>query len=195
MRQTPGIRRMVPLCLGLLMAAAATGCGELDPSDGDQGVHSLLVTVNGLASINGLSSTNGLATGNGLSTTNGLGTSNGLSSTNGLMTTADGRNTVAYLVRCALAAGTSIVKKDQYGNSYTFPGEMGLATQWRDNTCDGACQERISSCMLAHVNTAGVHIPLWVVSEDPSVGWGLNSLYPNQAGSVFGNIFVKGAHG
>ena len=49
--------------------------------------------------------------------------------------------------------------------------------------------------MLAHINTAGVHIPLWVVSLDPSIGWTLSSGYPNQEGSFFGNIFTPGAHG
>lgn len=192
MTKHSGVRRLVPACLGLLLSAA--GCAEMDETP-DEGAHSMLSTTNGLASINGLSTTNGLGTANGLSTTNGLGTSNGLSTTNGLMTSSDGRNTVSYLVRCALAAGTTLVKKDQYGNSYTFNGVLGLAPQWKDSACDTACQERISSCMLAHINTAGVHIPLWVVSQDASVGWGLSSLYPNQEGSFFGNIFVTGAHG
>src|SRR5262249_22181895 len=67
-----------------------------------------------------------------------------------------------------------------------------------------------------HVNTAGVHIPLYMVSQGvlggtygtglpgapdagvvnpPSVGWGLNADYPNQEGSFFGNLFILGGHG
>jgi hypothetical protein len=49
--------------------------------------------------------------------------------------------------------------------------------------------------MIAHVNTAGAHIPLWVVAQNPNVGWGLDESYPNQEGTFFGNIFTLGAHG
>ena len=42
--------------------------------------------------------------------------------------------------------------------------------------------------MLAHVNTAGVHIPLWIVGQAASVGWGQNPSYPNQEGTFFGDI-------
>src|SRR6266478_1385817 len=90
-----GVSRMVLVCLAPL-AVAAVGCGELPNDETDESAHSLLKTVNGLTVINGLATTNGL------------------------MTTADGRNTVAYLVRCALPAGTTLVKKDQYGVSYSF---------------------------------------------------------------------------
>jgi hypothetical protein len=44
--------------------------------------------------------------------------------------------------------------------------------------------------MLAHVNTAGVHIPIWLVSQTlTSIGWGQSPNYPNQEGTFFGNIF------
>jgi hypothetical protein len=49
--------------------------------------------------------------------------------------------------------------------------------------------------MLAHINTAGIHIPLWIVAQNPTVGWQTSPDYPNQEGSFFGNIFVTGAHG
>jgi hypothetical protein len=111
------------------------------------------------------------------------------------MTTASGRNTVEYLVKCALPANAILVKKDQYGVSYSFKGLFGLAPEWQNSACTTGCQERVSACMLAHVNTAGVHIPLWMVSADRSVGWQLNPAFPNQEGSFFGNIFVTGAHG
>jgi hypothetical protein len=48
---------------------------------------------------------------------------------------------------------------------------------------------------MAHINTAGVHVPLWVTAQPTYVGWGLNPEYPNQEGSFFGNIFITGAHG
>jgi hypothetical protein len=72
---------------------------------------------------------------------------------------------------------------------------LGLAPAWKTGACDTTCQEYISACMIAHINTAGVHIPLWIVAQHPAVGWGLDPGYPNQEGSFFGNIFVTGAHG
>jgi hypothetical protein len=187
-------RLAVPLTF-VSLALGLVGCADMNGSDDIEETHSMLATTNGLGTINGLSSTNGLGTINGLGTANGLGTINGLSSTNGLMTTDPGRTTVAYLVRCALPATVSIVKKDQNGTSYTFTGEAGLAPQWQNGACDGDCQETISACMLAHINTAGVHIPLWMVAQNPSVGWTLSPQYPNQEGSFFGNIFTMGSHG
>ena len=102
-----------------------------------------LASNNGLAMINGLSLTNGLSgnglSGNGLSG-NGLSgnglllnplASTGLASNTGLMTTASGRTTVAYLVKCALPSGHSITKKDQNGVSYTFPGAIGAGAAGR----------------------------------------------------------------
>jgi hypothetical protein len=111
------------------------------------------------------------------------------------MTTADGRTTVSYIVRCAMSAGTSITKQDQNGVSYTFAGSLGFAPQWATGVCDDNCQEYISACLMAHVNTAGIHVPLFVVSQAPSVGWSLSADYPNKEGSFFGNLFTLGAHG
>jgi hypothetical protein len=188
-------RRAVLPVTSASLALLLVGC--VDPNSGEGGVeevHSMLSTTNGLATVNGLSTHNGL-TSNGLNTVNGLATVNGLSSTTGLMTTDAGRATVGYLVRCALAAGVTITKRDQNGTTYSYSGELGLAPQWQTGSCDTDCQETISACMLAHINTAGVHIPLWVVAQDPSVGWSLSPAYPNQEGSFFGNIFLPGAHG
>ena len=111
------------------------------------------------------------------------------------MTTAGGRTTVQYLVRCALPMGQTVTKKDQNGVTYTFAGGLGLAPQWKDGACDTVCQEYVSACMMAHINTAGVHVPLWVVAQPTNVGWNLDPEYPNQEGSFFGNIFLTGAHG
>ena len=48
----------------------------------------------------------------------------------------------------------------------------------------------MSACLLAHVNTSGVHIPIWLDSEG-AIGWGQSTSYPYQEGSFFGNIFVN----
>ena len=184
----------------LALAATLGACqpGDLDPAASTEDA---LATTNGLSMINGLSMTNGLS-GNGLSG-NGL-SGNGLSgngllmnplktgilSTGTMMNSTDGRATMGYIVRCALATGKTITAKDSNNVSYSFPGAIGTAPEWETGTCGTTCQERMSACLLAHVNTSGVHIPIWLDSEG-AIGWGQNTSYPYQEGSFFGNIFVN----
>ncbi len=143
------------------------------------------LTMNGLT-MNGLTM-NGL-TMNGL-TMNGLGTVDGLSSTSGLMTTAGGRDIVKYMVKCALPAGQSLTKQDQNGVSYDFPGAIGVAPEAVTGSCDLDCQEKVSACMLAHVNNSGAHIGIWMVGPDAAIGWGSSPSFPYQEGAYFGNLF------
>ena len=142
------------------------------------------LTMNGLT-MNGLTM-NGL-TMNGL-TMNGLNTVDGLSSTAGLMTTAGGRDIVKYMVKCALPAGQTLTKQDQNGVSYDFPGAIGVAPEAM-TSCNIDCQEKISACMLAHVNNSGAHIGIWLVGADTGIGWGSSPSYPYQEGAYFGNLF------
>jgi uncharacterized membrane protein YgcG len=114
---------------------------------------------------------------------------NALSASTYLMNSDSGRSTLSYLVRCALPAGHTITKQDSTGASYSFAGGIGLTPQWETGTCNNDCQQWVSACMLAHVNTAGVHIPIWIVGQDSYLGWGQSSSYPNQEGTFFGNIF------
>ena len=47
--------------------------------------------------------------------------------------------------------------------------------------------------MMAHVNTAGVHVPLWLDSNDPSsAGASTASTIPMQEGTFFGDIIDTG---
>ena len=88
------------------------------------------------------------------------------------MTSAAGRATISYIVRCALPAGRSIVKRDQRNIPYTFTGRLGVAPEWENGACGTDCQELVSACVLAHVNTTGKHIQLWLDSDSPAIGWG-----------------------
>ena len=110
------------------------------------------------------------------------------------MTTDAGRKTIAYLVKCALGAGDTLVKRDQYGTQYTFNGGMGLCPQWKWGGVgtDRSCQNMVSACIMAHINTSGVHVPLWMDSESPKIGWGVSPAYPMQEGTFFGNIIMTG---
>jgi hypothetical protein len=187
--------------------AALTGCTAAALDDGEAPVESVgqeatttpngLTAINGLSAINGLTAINGLMSINGLSAMNGLMTVNGLADANtsaganGLMSTAAGRTTVSYLARCALPPGRNLVKKDKSGVSYTFPGALGFAPAWESGACDADCQANMSACMMAHINTSGQHIALWLDSDNPSIGWGESAAYPFQEGSFFGNLFTS----
>ena len=178
------ITSLTTLCAALALVGCTPSTGATGAAESD------LATVNGLSMINGLSMTNGLSMINGLSMTNGL-AGDGLVSGSDAMNTDAARTTMAYLVRCALPAGVSITKQDADGVSYTFNGQIGVAPSWQWGACDSECQLQVTPCMLAHVNTSGVHIPLWIVGDNSVLGWGLDSDYPYEEGSFFGNIFVS----
>jgi hypothetical protein len=171
-------RRKLRHLIALVGSGIAAGCGALDegasPGGGPAGVESL-ARVDGYA----------------LGAENGLSAINWLSSTVGLMTNPDGRTTAAYIARCALPTGDSLVKADQNGVVYTFPGALGLAPQWKTGACNTSCQEIMSACLMAHVNTAGRHINLWLASPVAALGLGRNFAYPIQESAFFGNLFVS----
>jgi hypothetical protein len=176
--------------LAVVVSALAAGCAEMpeDQSDTDQ---EQLMSDNGMKTINGMKVHNGLASGNGLSLSSSLKSPTGLTSGSGLMSSADGRITVSYLVRCALPAGRTVTKTDQYGRSYSFSGQIGVAPEWESGSCQGTCERWVSACMLALVNTTGDHYPLWLVAQNPSISWGLDAAFPFQEGSFFGDIFTS----
>jgi hypothetical protein len=149
------------------------------------------MSFNGM-SFNGMSF-NGMAY-NGMSF-NGLATSGGLSSTTGLMTTEGGRQFVSYLVKVAYPSGHSLTKQDQYGNSYTFQGSLGVAPEVESGTCDLDCQEKVSGALLAHVNNSGLHVGIWLVGPDNGIGWGSSPDFPFQEGTYFGNLFAQNIPG
>jgi hypothetical protein len=122
-----------------------------------------------------------------------MSTLDGLAAGKGLMTTEGGRSTVSYIVKCALAAGDTLVKQDQNGMNYTFKGSLGLAPQFKTAGCDQACSEAMSSCLMAHVNTSSVHIPLWMTSPMTQIGWGQSPYFPTQEGTFFGQLMVTNA--
>ena len=75
--------------------------------------------------------------------------------------------------------------------TYTFPGVIGIAPEALNGACDLDCQERISACMLAHVNNSGAHISIWLNGPDAAIGWGSSPAYPYQEGAFFGNLIAN----
>jgi hypothetical protein len=189
--------RSLTLSLSLaLPLGLAAGCVEPQPAPGGAGESTdfetdALSSENGLKAINGMKVNNGLASGNGLNISASLKTSAGLNNGSGLMASVDGRTTVAYLVRCALPAGHAISKLDAEGDVHTYAGQIGLAPEWESGTCGPSCQRWISACMLSLVNTTGMHYPLWMAAQNPTIGWGLDPDYPFQEGAFFGNVFTS----
>jgi hypothetical protein len=114
----------------------------------------------------------------------------GLSEGGELLQDPDGRDTVQYLVECALAEEQSITKEVD-GESLVFEGAIGLAPEWEDEACDEDCQEWVSACMLARTNVSGETISIWMRADHPAIGEGLSLLYPVYEASFFGNLFVE----
>jgi hypothetical protein len=107
-----------------------------------------------------------------------------------MISTSAGRNTVSYIVRCALPAGRSITRNVN-GVNYTFSGKIGVAPEWESGACGGDCQQHVTACVLAHINSSGKNISLWLDGDHPNMGWGKSSSHPYQEGSFFGNIFTN----
>src|SRR6267154_2348562 len=106
------LRRIGWIGASLGLTSVLVGCNDMQSSapTGDVG-----------GSTTGSSTAqNDLNTVNGLNSANGLNSLDGLAAGAGLMTDANGRKTVSYLVRCALATGDTLVKQDQNNVNYTF---------------------------------------------------------------------------
>jgi len=191
----PGKKSRLGWTFGLSLGApvGGIGCDQLagDESASDNAAMAIengVSSLNGVTTINGMSITNGVNTGNGVSTFNGINTTNGISTTNGLMTTAMGRRTVQYIASCALDSSQTLSKQDQYGHPYNYPGAVGLAPGWYNNGITVADEANVSACLMARINSAGMHVPLWMDASQGSIGWGYDPNYPNQEGSYFGNV-------
>lgn len=94
-----------------------------------------------------------------------------------------------YLVSCALPEGDAITWQAQ-----TWPGELGLCPAWKNSPPDLACQELVSSCLLARSNAYGeaVQISLRGLHTDDSplpIGGTEADQFGWAEGGFFGNIF------
>jgi hypothetical protein len=150
---------------------------------------------------NGLA-TNGLAT-NGLAT-NGLAT-NGLA-TNGLTTSsfsswfgaAPATNTqlMKYLIGCAVPEGQVRTYTDpNTGQSYTWAGKLGLASNWGSGRAATEQEEQvISACLAAHANPYGMKVGFSILGlnaegvEIPFTAQELGDFNVREA-CFFGNLF------
>jgi hypothetical protein len=108
-----------------------------------------------------------------------------------------------YAARCALRADQELPgPADAKGARPRFPGSMGIAPEWLQGACDGDCQEKVSSCLIALSNRTGKHVQLSVLSAAPAMLKSASSLkpgesdigFPHQEGVFFGNVFTGEAY-
>ncbi len=100
------------------------------------------------------------------------------------------RKFLKYLVECALPADASVVVAPG-GQDLTFHGSIGLAPQWANSTCDEACQQWVSACLLARTNHWGVTVSIYMIGNHPALSGteGLENS-PVEEGAFYGNIFA-----
>jgi hypothetical protein len=109
----------------------------------------------------------------------------------GLEATAEGRDLLKYVVKCALPDGQQLVTQVS-GEIFVFRGSLGFAPEWLDQTCDESCQRWVSACLLAHVNAYGVSVPISIRASHPNITTSPFELeaYGVQEGAFWGNLFV-----
>jgi len=168
--------------LSICAVLGLVGCGELGGDEAESADYAVAVE-NGLNGVNGISGVNGLYGVNGLATTKGL------------MTTPMGRRTVSYIASCALSSSQTLAKQDQYNRPFAFKGSMGLAPNWLNGGISASDEANVSACLISRINTAGMHVPLWMVGATSPIGWGYDPNYPAQEGAYFGNVMQTGGDG
>lgn len=152
---------------------------------------------NGLRLANSLTLANSLRFGNGLNLSNGLRLANGTELPESLHVSSEyalgeelmgldeWSDVARRVVQCALPEGTS-VEVDTPDGPVSFPGQVGLAPEWQTESCDVACQEWVSACLLALVNPTGTVVDIEISAHHPAVGG--DPTYPYQEGAFYGNI-------
>jgi len=110
----------------------------------------------------------------------------------GLEESADGRNLLRYVVRCALPAGTHITVPHEE-RVEILKGSLGLAPDWRDKALTVSGQRKVSACLLGLVNAFGVHVKVSMRGPYEALAKGSTSEeqepFTYQEAAFYGNIF------
>jgi hypothetical protein len=99
------------------------------------------------------------------------------------------REFMDYLVSCALPEGDQITWQSE-----TWEGELGLCPAWKNSAPDLACQELVSSCLLARINAYGETVQISLrglfINDAPlPLGAAEEGEFPWPEGGFYGNIF------
>ncbi|MFT3691506.1 MAG: hypothetical protein QM831_00075 [Kofleriaceae bacterium] len=113
---------------------------------------------------------------------------------NALIETADGRDVLTYITRCALTPSQTITLKDSTGASYTFTGEIGLGSAWTTRALTLSEQRWVSACVLARTNYYGVQVSLSLRGNNSVLATVPNEVltYSAPEAAFYGNLFVAG---
>jgi hypothetical protein len=165
------------------VAVASAGCiaSELETGEVEQALQSENALSMNALSMNALSM-NALSM-NALSM-------NGLELAGGeLLESPEGRHLLKYVVRCALAAGTTLSAEID-GQTYTFPGSLGIAPEWQSDTLSAGAQREISACLLAHVNLFGISVAISARQAGLPVSVEEEERFSTYEGAFFGQLFA-----
>ncbi|GAB4561227.1 MAG: hypothetical protein Tsb0020_08600 [Haliangiales bacterium] len=112
-----------------------------------------------------------------------------------LKKTEEGRELLLYLVRCALAEDDSLTITHK-GESYQFPGLMGLATGWTEGALNATERRWVSACLIGHVNAYGVSVEL-SLRAPATIGASEAEMaaFPVYEATFFGDIFTAPSDG
>jgi hypothetical protein len=119
----------------------------------------------------------------------GLSTPEGLAEHSDLIDDPDYRETVEYLVECALAPYQSITKTVG-GQTVELHGLLGLAPEWEADACEEDCQQWVTACLLARTNVSGQDVVVGLRSDHEAVGTQPTPNFPKYEASWYGNLFA-----
>lgn len=111
----------------------------------------------------------------------------------GLVATADGRQLLTYVTRCALSAGDELVAVDSAGEvTHRFHGALGLASEWLRGPLDLSGQRWISACLLAHTNAFGTPVSISARGTHAALATSAEErrLFPVVEAAFYGNLFA-----
>ncbi len=86
-----------------------------------------------------------------------------LASAQALTGSESGREVLRYLGQCALPAGTTLTVGSQ-----SLAGGFGLAPEWASQGLSAGQAERMTACVLAHVNQTGAKVPIQLATPGRS---------------------------
>ena len=111
------------------------------------------------------------------------------------------REFMSYLVSCALAPDQVVMYEDRFDlRTYKWKGSLGLCTSWNDGPASSACQEVVSSCLLARNNAFGRRVAISLRGPDEfgdplPLGPTEIADFQWREGAFFGNLFAELATG
>jgi hypothetical protein len=107
-----------------------------------------------------------------------------------LATTAEGRELLQYVARCALVEG-DFLRVESDGHTWDFPGLLGVALEWEHGPLAQEGQEVMTACLLAHVNAFEIPVQIsvrsWFVPEADELE---SATHYYGEGAFYGNLYA-----